>query len=426
MKEYDVVVLGAGTAGLTALKEIKKVTENFLLINDGPLGTTCARVGCMPSKSLIQIAHDFHRRRVFSQMGIGGADQLTIDSRRVLSRVRQLRDHFTDPIVKSTEHYGERFIRGKARFVEGAQILEVNGERIKTKRTIVATGTSPIIPETLTPLKDRLITSDEIFELEVLPDTLAVIGLGVVGLELGQAVARLGTETKGFSHSNFVGGLTDPEINTTAVDIFKKEFPLQLAEEVTVEDLTSFDKILVAVGRKLNLAGLGLEALGINFESGLKTDLPIFFAGDVTGTEPVLHHAVYEGKRAAWRAMEIADRSTPPVTLAITFCDPNIASVGQSFNQLPTGTLFGEVDYADQGRAKIRMENRGKLRIYAEPTTLKLIGAEMCCPGAEHLAHFLALALQNNLTVPQLLKTPFYHPVLEEGLKSALLSIKSV
>jgi dihydrolipoamide dehydrogenase len=150
---------------------------------------------------------------------------------------------------------------------------------------------------------------------------------------------------------------------------------------------------------------------------------PIFFAGDVDGRQPLLHEAADEGRIAGENAMRWPnvvehERRTP---LAIAFTDPQMALVGKRFADLPAGLhAVGSVSFEDQGRARVAARNRGLVRIYAETQSCTLLGAEMFGPEMEHLAHLLAWAVQQRMKVPHALTMPFYHPVLEEGLRTAL------
>jgi dihydrolipoamide dehydrogenase len=192
------------------------------------------------------------------------------------------------------------------------------------------------------------------------------------------------------------------------------------------------DRVLVAVGRTPNVDDMGLECLGLpldkrglspfNPETTQVGDLPVFIAGDANAYATLLHEAADEGYIAGYNA--VADdvicfqRRTP---LGIVFTDPAVALVGQRHAELNMAqTLIGEVCFDNQGRARIAERNQGLLRLYAERGGGRLLGAEMCGPATEHMAHLLALAIGQRLTVRDLLRMPFYHPVLEEGLRSAL------
>ena len=439
----DVIIIGAGSAGLAALKEVRKHTENFLLINHGAYGTTCARVGCMPSKALIEAANAYHRRHAFPAFAIRGGDQLEIDIPAVLRRVRSLRDRFVGGVLKTTETLGERNIPGKARLV-GPNRVEVNGQVHEARRIIIATGSRPIVPAAWTDFQERILTSDNLFEQEDLPRRIAVIGLGVIGVEIAQALARLGLEITAFGTNAHLAGISDPEIDAAFAGLFGHEMSVHTRAEaqVTVSDdhllvsgggqQVEVDTVFAAMGRRPNVTDLGLENLGVDLDDqGLPpfdpstmriAELPVFFTGDVTGTLPLLHEAADEGhiagRNATARQCFCYERRTP---VTVVFSDPNVARVGRSFSELdPQRTLIGTADFSNQGRARTAEKNNGLMRIYAEQESGLLLGAEMCVPAGEHMVHLLALAIQQNMTVRQLLGLPFYHPVLEEGMRTAL------
>ena len=444
----DVVIVGAGSAGLAALREVRKRTENFLVINDGPWGTICARVGCMPSKLLIEAANAFHRRGTFEEFGIRGAERLSVDVPAVLRRVRRLRDGFVAGTLKATDTLDERAISGRVRLLGPGQ-LEVDGRKISARSIILATGSRPVVPEAWQQLGGRLLTTDTLFEQENLPARIAVVGMGAIGVEMAQALARLGLEISAFGHAAGVAGLSDPKVNAVATDLLGGEFALQLGVRAELtpaqdgvrvragdSDLT-VDAVLAALGRRPNIDDLGLETLGIALDQrGMPPvdsttqqvgEFPVFLAGDANGQTPLLHEAADEGHIAGINACRMALSAGTPACfarrtrLAIVFAEPGIAVVGQRFRELDAAsTLAGEVRFENQGRARAGQRNHGILRLYAEPQRGRLLGAEMCAPAAEHMAHLLALAIDRELTVRDLLRLPFYHPVLEEGLRSAL------
>jgi dihydrolipoamide dehydrogenase len=195
------------------------------------------------------------------------------------------------------------------------------------------------------------------------------------------------------------------------------------------------EKVIAAVGRRPNVDGLGLETLGVPLdEEGMPEvepmtmrigTTPVLLAGDANGDKPLLHEAADEGHIAGLNATSKGPIHLPRRTpLSLVFCDPEVASVGQSAKDLdPETTLIGEVSFARQGRARILQANRGLLRIYAARRDGRLLGAEMAIPAAEHMVHLLALAIGQELTVHDLLRMPFYHPTLEEGLRTALRTI---
>lgn len=439
----DVVIIGAGSAGLAALREVKKKTDRFVIINDGPYGTTCARVGCMPSKVLIEAANAFHARHKAEAFGIRGSSALTIDLPAVLQRVRTLRDRFVAGTLTATDDLGERSIAGRAKML-GPNTVAVGERELQARHIIIATGSSPIVPKPWRKLGDRVLTTDTLFEQTSLPRRMAVIGLGVLGIELAQALARLGVEVTAFGTAPMLAGLTDEAVNACLRDALSKEITLHTGYDAELVDQgqsvqvragkieIEVDRVLVAIGRKPNLDGLGLDSLGVVLdENGMPpfnpqttqiADLPVFIAGDVDAHLSLLHEAADEGFIAGVNAVnqEITcfQRRTP---LAIVFSDPGVAVVGERFAALdPNQIVIGQVNFENQGRALAAQRNHGLIRLYARHKDARLLGAEMCAPAAEHMAHLLALAIGQGLTAHDLLGMPFYHPVLEEGLRSAL------
>jgi len=436
-KNVDVAILGAGSAGLNAFSQVRPTTSNVVLINGGHYGTTCARVGCMPSKVLIEVAKEYSRRQHFENFGIKGSDQLSIDGKQVMNYVRSLRDAFVGRVMQAIDKIGDHNIKGYARFIE-PNVLEVNGERIEAKKIIIATGSTPIVPSEW---QDKVITSDDFFELETLPSSIAVIGLGVIGSEIGQALARLGVKVIGIEKSSQICGISDPAINKVAVEELSKDFE-QLWLDTTAElsktadgieinadngKSATVEMVLSAIGRSPNIENLGLEisGLAINPNTMQLGDLPIFIAGDVTSHNPILHEAADDGVIAGYNATQDQIQGFKRrVPLQIAFTDPQVVIVGKSIAELAGEKIItGERGFVMQGRTKVMARTHGHLRVYAEPEFGRLLGAEMMIPDGEYVGHFLALAIEHQMTVTDVLVTPFYHPTIMEGLDDALKAI---
>ena len=449
MREVDVAILGAGSAGLFAMSQVKRETDNYVLINGGELGTTCARVGCMPSKVLIQVAEDFHRKSIFEREGIDGGEELTLDVPASMEYVQDLRDVFVDRTLGATDAMDEEhLIDGYAKFVSN-DTVEVNGEQIKAKSIIIATGSTPIVPADWQDFLDDVVTTDEFFELEDLPASMAVIGLGSIGLEIGQALHRLGVKVAAVDQLSVVAKLEDAKVNDTVMASIGREMPLWLSDPAVLEKVDGgievsagensmvVDKVLASLGRKPNLDNLNLEATDIKLdENGIPLydpltmqleGLPIFIAGDVNTDRPLLHEAGHEGRVAGYNAVHTKiERFKRKVALGITFCDPNIATVGAQLSELNEDEIaIGEIAFAPVGRALIMGKNRGLLRLYVQKSDGLLLGASMCCVKGENLAHLIAWSIENGMTVFDMLKMPFYHPVIEEALQAALYGVLS-
>ena len=459
VREVDVAVLGAGTAGMAAYREAARAGASVALIDGGPLGTTCARVGCMPSKLLIAAAEARHRAERLDAFGLR-AGAVEVDGVAVMRRVRAERDRFVGFVHEAIEGFDPaHLVRQHARFEGDGVLVLDDGSRLRARATVIATGSRPNVPAPFEVAGDRLIVNDDVFEWTDLPRSVAVFGAGVIGLELGQALARLGVAAHLFGRGGSVGPLTDPAVRDVAARAFAAEFPCHLDartevrrdgdEVVVVWEGTApdgspdvgearFEYLLAATGRRANVDGLGLgntslelDARGVpvhDVQSMRCGDGSVFIAGDATIDAPLLHEAADEGRLAGENAARFPDawkraRRTP---LGIVFSDPQIAIAGRSHGQLlADGVDFavGEVSFADQGRARVMLVNAGLLRVYGERGTGLLLGAEMVGPAAEHLSHLVAWTIQGRLTVGEALERPFYHPVLEEGLRTALRTL---
>ena len=454
--DVDVAIIGAGTAGMAAYREARKHTDRVALIDGGELGTTCARVGCMPSKLLIAAADAAHHARHTDQFGVHTTEP-EIDGRAVMARVRSERDRFVGFVLDAVNGFDPtHLIREHAKFVDDHTLETTSGKRMTARAIVIATGSRPNIPPPFQAAGDRLIVNDDVFDWEDLPSSVAVFGAGVIGLELGQALCRLGVRVRLFGRDHFVGPLTDPEVRAYGAKTFAAEFPAHWhadteisreGDEVVVkwkdensEGEERFDYLLAATGRRANVDKLGLENTSLELNaSGVPVydplsmrgrDSHVFIAGDAVVDLPLLHEAADEGRLAGENAARMPDayRRARRTGLGVVFSDPQISMAGESLRALTdAGVEFevGEVSFEDQGRARVRGVNKGLLRVYGEKDTGRLLGAEMIGPAAEHLTHLIAWSIESGATVPELLNRPFYHPVIEEGLRTALRNLNA-
>jgi dihydrolipoamide dehydrogenase len=453
-RRVDVAIVGAGTAGMGAYRSALAHTDDVVVIEDGPYGTTCARVGCMPSKLLIAAAEAAHAVAQAPRFGVQ-AGPSRIDGRAVMQRVRDERDRFVGFVLEAVERWPDAHrLRGRACF-EADHVLAVGDHtRVEAARIVIATGSRPHVPaEWRAALGERLIVNDDVFDWHDLPASVAVVGAGVIGLELAQAMHRLGVRVRLVGRSARIGPLTDPALQARARDVFAHELPLTLdARDVALRrdgtdvvlrlpDGTEerFEWLLCAAGRRPNVDALGLDRTTLPLDpegvpvhdrrTGQIGPSPVFLAGDASDEHPLLHEAADDGRIAGdnagrWPDVRVRPRRAP---LAVVFSDPQIMLAGATHAQLvAAGVPFetGAVAFDDQGRSRVMLRNRGALHVYGERGSGRFLGAEMIGPAAEHLGHLLAWSVQRGDTVQQMLDSPFYHPVVEEGLRTALRDLQ--
>ncbi|MRN39373.1 dihydrolipoyl dehydrogenase [Neisseria sp. N95_16] len=459
--QADVVVMGGGTAGMGAFRNARLHTDNVYLIENHVYGTTCARVGCMPSKLLIAAAEARHHALHTDPFGIHlDKDSVTVNGEEVMSRVKSERDRFVGFVVSDVEEWpADKRIMGTAKFIDANTVQIDDHTEITAKTIVIATGSRPVVLPQWQALGNKVIINDDVFSWDTLPKSVAVFGPGVIGLELGQALHRLGVKVEVFGVGGALGGISDPVVLEEAKAVFGEEMTLHLDAKteaaldadgnVVVKweqdgesgEFTA-EYLLAAVGRRPNVDNIGLENLDIKLDDRgvptadpltMQTSIPnIFIAGDASNQLPLLHEASDQGKIAGDNAGRFPnlEQGLRRSTIGVVFTTPQIASIGLKYAQVSAKYsedqfVSGEVSFKNQGRSRVMLVNKGHMRVYAEQGTGLFLGAEIFGPAAEHLAHLLAWAHQMKMTIPQMLDMPFYHPVIEEGLRTALRDVNA-
>ncbi|MGI4857399.1 MAG: dihydrolipoyl dehydrogenase [Janthinobacterium lividum] len=466
-RDVDVAVIGAGSAGMSAYRAAVKHGARTVLIESGEYGTTCARHACMPSKLLIAAANALHDTTLLDGFGIALDTPPRVDAARVLARVRRERDRFAGLVVDEVAGFpAEDKLRGLARFLSDT-VLQVGDDiEVHARAIVIATGAAAVIPDEYRVLGPTLVTSDDVFEWRTLPRRLAVVGTGVIAIELGQALSRLGVDVTMFGKGDSLAAISDPKVADYALHTFTREFPIHQHAQVQAAldgdgraelrftdaqghaRCETFDLVLVATGRTPNLGKLSLENTSVrrdehgvplfdpdtlqclsertgreDDQTGGHPSTPIFIAGDANHQRPWLNDASNEGRIAGEGAVNwpAATPQARPVVLSLVFSDPGVLLAGQALSALdPDAIAIGEVSFEDQGRSRVTQRNHGLLRVYADLRSGHLLGAEGIAPAGEHLAHLIAWCVQQRMTLDQILTMPFYHPVFEEGLRTAL------
>jgi len=450
-REVDVAVVGAGTAGLYAVNRARRKSEKVVIFDGGTLGTTCARVGCMPSKMLIHSSDNLAGAR---EPDVAG-ENIRLDGPEMMRSLRERRDRLAGGVVRNNEAlFKKHLIRDYASFRK-PMVLEAGGEAYRCRAIVIACGTEPVLPPGWRKEPGRVVTTDEFFELPDIPENILVVGAGFIGAEIGQALARMGKRVTMVEMLQTAAGISDPEVAETFLTALGKDVDLRLGTKALLEGVdgggvrvaledgegnktpAAYDLAIVASGRKpgfvrlrLDRAGLALDGRGFpEFDpSTLRCrDRDVFLAGDCSGLRPFLHEAAVQGKLAGRNAAEPGRLRTIPelVPLAITFTRPNVCSVGRRFADLPEGTPIGTGDFASSGRGVTDRASAGLIRIYGNPESGRIVGSEMAAPAGEHLAHLLAALIQAGMTAGDALDLPFYHPTYEESLENALADLKN-
>jgi dihydrolipoamide dehydrogenase len=440
-RRCDVAIIGAGTAGLHAYKAAVARGVDVIIIERGPGGSTCTRSGCIPSKLLIAAGRAAAQARRADVFGVD-VTKVEVDGASVLHRLRSERDKADAKIRKEYEVIpAAHRLHGDARFT-GPTTLAVDDVDLSAGSIIIAVGGSPDVPSFLDPICDMVRTSETIFEIEALPDTLAVIGGGPLGLELAQAFSRLGVRVTVLDASEQVGALKDPDCERSARAALLQGLEIHSGVEIKASRLgerarltwagssdgtVEVDMVLAATGRTANLAGLCLENAGIELDDKGIPDFdhrthrcgssPVFIAGDAGGWRPVLHEAARGGTSAGAVAAGGEPLPTVPL-LAIAFTEPNLVEVGTAFDKLPEDAVIGTALATDNARSGIDADDAGIVRLYADRSG-RILGGSIVLTGGEHLGQALAVAIDTGMDAAKLAAQPWYHPCLEEMLQEA-------
>lgn len=452
----DTIVIGAGSAGIEAYKAATGAGANCILIESGPLGTSAKRTGDTPLSALSFAGKISRARWDLEKYGIKTALDYGIDTENVLNSVRAVRGKETSEILSFIYRIPEdhRLI-GKASFIDANTVQVSDNTKVNFKTAVIAPGTVPLIPFELNQYikNGGVYTISEIFELDHLPNSMAVFGSSGEGLIIGQALAYLGVKVVVFGDHN-LWELTDEAVIDTAIDMFKERFDLVLDSCTTAfecndfgyciyymdnsqyENFLNVDTVFAAGARFAKIEGLNLRELGINLsrqgeilvdEKTMQTSIPhIFAAGDATNLHMTTAQAKRSGLLAGKNAALFPECTTASkdVHLNILFTDPEVAMVGLSYEQVKQRAKQGQPFVSSEvrtteGRYRTTRHEGGILRLYCDEATHEILGAEMCMYRASHLAQYLSLVISQKMRVEDVCELSFFNLSYEEVIQQA-------
>ena len=452
--DYNLIVIGAGSAGLVAAYIAAAVRAKVALIEKHRMGGDCLNTGCVPSKALLRSATFLNEVDRASDFGIRAA-RADFDFNQIMDRVRGvIRAIEPHDSVERYKGLGVECIQGEAR-IRSPYGVDVNGTRLATRNIIIATGASPLVPP-IEGLKELdYLTSDTVWDLDELPERLLVLGGGAIGCELAQAFSRLGSKVTVVEMLPNILSREDPEVSACVSEAFREEGidlrvrhrALRFAREsgrnaLICEHLDQagtririeFDRVLLALGRRANTEGFGLEDLGIGLNpSGtvagnefLQCLYPnIYACGDVAGpyqfTHVAAHQAWYASVNALFRGFWSfkVDYSVIPWA---TFCDPEVARVGLNESEAKAKHIDYELtryDLADLDRAIADSENRGFVKVLTVPGKDRILGAMIVGKHAGNLIAEYVLAMRWGIGLNKILGTIHIYPTHAEANKYA-------
>jgi len=385
MRAFDLIVIGSGAGGLTSAFTALGFGKKVLIIEKHKSGGECTWSGCIPSKGLINEAKDVHIARKFTE--------INVDSTEILKRVRGISEgiyeHETPEVL---EKAGAVFVHGAAQFVS-AKVISVNGEEFKGKKVMIATGSSPMVPPIPGLESIPFLTNDNFFEQMSLPSSIIVLGAGAIGMELSQAMNRLGVDVTVVEMMSEVMFREEPEfskiireklsdegvkfyLNAKACKFEKSDIGIRIFAEKDGHPLElEAEALLVALGRSPNLAGLNLESVGIETDRGIKVDRylqttakGVYACGDVAGPYLLSHMANFQGKIATMNALLPIKRKVSYEHVAwSTFTDPEFARAGLTESEAREkhgdSIQVYHYDFNKLDRAKTKSGDMGRIKL---------------------------------------------------------------
>ena len=452
---YDVIVIGSGPGGyVCAIRAAQLGLKVACVERRATLGGTCLNVGCIPSKALLQSSEDFdHAARGLSDHGIV-VENVRLD----LARMQARKAEVVGANVKGVEFLFRKnkitWLKGTGRIVAAGQV-DVDGTLHTTKHIVIATGSeSTPLPGVIVDEK-RIVTATGALELDAVPKHLVVIGAGVIGLELGSVWRRLGSEVTVIEYLDRIVPTLDAEVATAFQRLLAKQgLKFRLGSKVTaavptatgvtltvepakggVATTIEADVVLLAIGRRPFTEGLGLETVGVALDERhrVKTDahyatnVPgIYAIGDAIAGPMLAHKAEDEGVALAERLAGQAGHVNYDVIPSVVYTWPEVAAVGQTEEELKAAGIaynVGKFPFLANGRARAMGSTDGFVKLLADKTTDRLLGAHILGPDAGTLIAEVALAMEFGASAEDVARTCHAHPTLNEAVKEAALAV---
>ncbi|HEY7992588.1 MAG TPA: FAD-dependent oxidoreductase [Candidatus Eremiobacteraceae bacterium] len=441
MERVDVIVIGSGQGGVPFAVDRAKRGERVVLFDRGRLGGSCVNYGCTPSKAFLAAAHTAARARHGEALGVRG--DVSVDFGATMDRVRAIRDEFMNGVEKRVASAGIRVVRAEASF-SGERIVTAGGERFEAPLILIDTGTSPLVPLVPGLAGTPYMTNLDFFDQRALPKRLLVMGGGYIGLELGQGMARCGTEVHVVDSNARVLAREEPDASEAlAQGLLADGMSLHLgrqavairydgAFEMELDDGSTLqaDALLVAVGRRPNTEALASQKSGIALDKRSNIGIDARFAtscsgvyaiGDVAG-QPAFTHVSWEDHRRLEDILAGGIRTRDDRVLAYsTYTEPQVARVGMTADEArKTGRDVRAVTLpiGDVARAVEWGQSVGFFRLVVDKQSEKILGATMVGYETAELIHVILAHMEAGSTWRVLERSVHVHPTYAEGLPS--------
>ena len=459
LEKFDVTVIGGGPAGyVCAIRASQLGLKTACIESRGTLGGTCLNIGCIPSKSLLNLSESFHKAKNFSKLGIE-----TGDIKLNLSKMMKNKDKAVTVLTKGVEFLLKKnkvaYIKGEGSVLQKNKVLISNKDAeekiIESKNIVISTGSQPAGLPGVEFDEKKILSSTGALNLPLVPKKMLIIGAGYIGLEMGSVWSRLGSEVHVIEYLDHITPGLDKEISNEFMKILKKQkinFHLnnrvkkvtKTDHEVTIETIDSQnnkntfkgDVALISVGRKPYTKNLNLEKVGIhcdekgriNVNKNFQTNVEnIYAVGDVINGPMLAHKAEEEGIAVAELIAGQAGHVNYDLIPGVIYTSPEVAYVGKNEEDLKKISInykVGKCPFMANSRAKAIDQPEGFVKIIAEEKTDKVLGVHIIGPHAGEMIAEMSVAMEFGASSEDIARTCHAHPTFSEAIKEAALSVE--
>ena len=457
-EKFDVTVIGGGPGGyVCAIRSSQLGLKTACIESRGTLGGTCLNIGCIPSKSLLNLSENFHKAKNFEKFGIE-----TGEIKLNLEKMMKNKDKAVTILSKGVEFLLKKnkvtYFKGTGSFKNQNQISIINNKEettIETKNTIISTGSEPVSLRGIEFDEEKILSSTGALSISKLPKKMVVVGGGYIGLEMGSVWSRLGTEVQVIEFLDHIIPEMDKEISTEFMKILKKQgikFELKTKVEKIIKSKNGViietsskegkknkfeaDVVLISVGRRPYTKNLNLEKMGVeldkrgsvkvnkNFQTNIKN---IYAIGDVIEGPMLAHKAEEEGIAVAELISGQSGHVNYDTIPGVVYTSPEVASIGKTEEQLKEKGInykIGKFPFLANARAKVIDESEGFVKILADSTTDKVLGVHIIGQHAGEMIAEMSVAMEFGASSEDIARTCHAHPTFSEAIKEAALSVE--
>ena len=457
-EKFDVTVIGGGPGGYVCAIRLSQLGLKTACIESrGSLGGTCLNVGCIPSKSLLNLSENFHKAKNFKKIGIE-VGEVKLNLNKMMENKEKAVSVLTKGIEFLFKKNKVKYFKGKGSFKSEKEILiSANGKEtvIETNKSIISTGSEPASIPGMEFDEEKILSSTGALSLSKLPKKMVIVGGGYIGLEMGSVWSRLGTEIEVVEYLDHITPGMDREISNEFMKILKKQgikfqlntkvekiaknqngVSIQTSDKENKKNKIEADVVLISVGRKPNTKDLNLKNIDVkidakgrvmvnkNFETNIKN---IYAIGDVIEGPMLAHKAEEEGIAVAELIAGQSGHVNYDVIPGVIYTSPEVAYVGKTEEQLKSinnNYKVGKFPFMANSRAKAIDEPEGFVKILADATTDKILGAHIIGPHAGEMIAEMAVAMEFGASSEDIARTCHAHPTFSEAIKEAALSVE--